>query len=854
MFRLFRLCFLLMSILFSNVYSFQPFFDSRITYPLENPKNKSITADFNKDGYLDFIASTYSASGTAENLSYVFLNNGDGTFRFFDSFQTGGSSVTLLSAGDFNNDGFNDLAIVDRLYLYNALSIYMNQGDGSFKYINKYNIGTSSYHAPYIAVLDMNNDGFDDILQMKAENKENIELLISNGDGSFAFGTSGEEIIEIPMEHYGKIRQWDVNHDAYEDILIQGNKTITPVTGDPYTQSFIATYINQGDTTFALASEYLYGTSSDEIYSYKTGYFNSDSEKDILLKDLENKFTILINDSDGSFSNQGTCPVITATPYYYHYSTGDINGDGYSDICITDRENGIVSVYMNNGNDAITFSEAVDYPGKYYTGNYAKEEFSCHDLNNDGFSDFAFYVSSLSVTLNHGDGTFKKYQAIEDMGSQSKGIAVEDFNMDGFPDIITVDDKYFYTSYNSGNGTFLPSIKKHSGVSNITGIFSGNFNDDEIADFALTGCSVKLFYGSESGVFESGPQIDTGLSCLECTSGQAADFNGDGQVDFALYYFGYLKVVLSKSDHSYELETYPFSSHIVQTKQIQDLVLADIDMDNDMDILFSYGTNIFINFNDGGGHFSIKDSIRSDYGFSGLTVEDLNNDGLLDIASNQFNGFEGSVAIYLNNGSTSFILAGNYASFYVANYDKIYSADMDNDGDPDLLSNGKNGISLFINEGDGSFPLCQVYSDGDEGVSFQPADFDQDSTIDIAVLSSIPGKELVYIFPNSKRLPVSIAEEQSVPIVPNGITLEQNFPNPFNPTTTISYRLSIAGKVDLSIYNLLGQKVTTLLSGLQTAGQHQINWNASGFASGVYLYKLTSDKNVTQTKKLILIK
>ncbi len=853
MFKSLQRSVLILFILFSNGFPFQPFFDSRIIYPLENPKNKSITADFNNDGYLDYIASTYSSSGAAENYSYVFLNNGDGTFHFFDSFQTGGNNITRLLSGDFNNDGFNDFATVFRTYSSNILTIYLNKGNGSFQNVNQYEIGNSTYAAPHMAILDMNNDGFDDILQMKAENKENIEVLISNGDGSFAIGASGEEIIEIPMEHYGKINQWDINHDAYEDIFIQGNKTITPVTGDPYTQSFIATYINQGDTTFVLASEYLYGTSSDEIYSYQTGYFNSDSEQDILLKDTENIFTILINNSDGSFSNQGTCP-LTSTPYYYHYSAGDINGDGYDDISVSDREKGIVSVYMNNGNDAITFSEAVDYPGNYYEGNYAKEEFSCHDLNNDGYSDFAFYAVSLSVTLNHGDGTFENYQVIENMGTQSKDIAVEDFNGDGFSDIITVDDLYFYASYNDGNGNFLPSKKMSGGVSKITGILSGNFNDDEIPDFALTGCSVKLFYGSESGVFESGPQIDTGLSCLECSGGQAADFNGDGQVDFALYYFGYLKVLLSKSDKSYELETYPFSSDIVQTKQIKDLVLVDIDADNDTDILFSYGTNIFINFNDGGGHFSIKDSISSDLGFTGLTVEDLNNDGLLDIASNQINGFEGKVAIYLNNGSARFTLAGNYGLFYLPNYDKIYSADMDNDGDPDLLSNGKNGISLFLNEGDGSFPQCQVYSDGDESVTFQPADFDQDSTIDIAVLSSIPGKELVYIFPNSKRLPVSIAGNQTDPIKPNRITLEQNYPNPFNAETVISYQLTVNCEIELSIFNVLGQKVTTLVNRRQETGSYRVTWDASDFPSGLYFYKLETNKRFIQTKKLILLK
>jgi uncharacterized delta-60 repeat protein len=89
---------------------------------------------------------------------------------------------------------------------------------------------------------------------------------------------------------------------------------------------------------------------------------------------------------------------------------------------------------------------------------------------------------------------------------------------------------------------------------------------------------------------------------------------------------------------------------------------------------------------------------------------------------------------------------------------------------------------------------------------------------------------------------------------PQTFTLAQNYPNPFNPITTISYQLPAVSEVNLSIYNVLGQKVATLVSGRQTAGRHQVKWNAGAFASGVYLYKLTADKSFTQTKKLILLK
>jgi hypothetical protein len=84
--------------------------------------------------------------------------------------------------------------------------------------------------------------------------------------------------------------------------------------------------------------------------------------------------------------------------------------------------------------------------------------------------------------------------------------------------------------------------------------------------------------------------------------------------------------------------------------------------------------------------------------------------------------------------------------------------------------------------------------------------------------------------------------------------LSQNYPNPFNPVTVINWQLAVTSHIDLSIYNLLGQKVCTLVSGKQEAGNHKIEWDASGFTSGVYLYRLITDNGFVQTRKLILLK
>jgi len=93
----------------------------------------------------------------------------------------------------------------------------------------------------------------------------------------------------------------------------------------------------------------------------------------------------------------------------------------------------------------------------------------------------------------------------------------------------------------------------------------------------------------------------------------------------------------------------------------------------------------------------------------------------------------------------------------------------------------------------------------------------------------------------------------NITIIPSEFALEQNYPNPFNPATVINYTLPFESHVVLKIYNLLGQEVETLVDELQDAGFKSLTWDATGFASGMYYYRLQSGYFV-ETKKLVLIK
>jgi hypothetical protein len=88
---------------------------------------------------------------------------------------------------------------------------------------------------------------------------------------------------------------------------------------------------------------------------------------------------------------------------------------------------------------------------------------------------------------------------------------------------------------------------------------------------------------------------------------------------------------------------------------------------------------------------------------------------------------------------------------------------------------------------------------------------------------------------------------------PSNYQLYQNYPNPFNPTTEIKYSLSANSKIELSVYNSSGQKVSTLVNQYQRAGTYTVEFNASDLTSGLYFYKIISEY-FTQTRKMLLIK
>lgn len=105
----------------------------------------------------------------------------------------------------------------------------------------------------------------------------------------------------------------------------------------------------------------------------------------------------------------------------------------------------------------------------------------------------------------------------------------------------------------------------------------------------------------------------------------------------------------------------------------------------------------------------------------------------------------------------------------------------------------------------------------------------------------------------SNGVPPVVGVRQVGSVVPETFVLDQNYPNPFNPTTTIRYDVPAAGEVTLKVFNILGQEVRTLFSGIQQPGTYEAIFEGNGLSSGVYLFRLSAP-GYGQTRKMILAK
>jgi hypothetical protein len=275
-------------------------------------------------------------------------------------------------------------------------------------------------------------------------------------------------------------------------------------------------------------------------------------------------------------------------------------------------------------------------------------------------------------------------------------------------------------------------------------------------------------------------------------------------------------------------------------------VLGIVEYDEDIFIGFK-DSSLVISYDSGETSEVIINNFFEEYPYFGTSFEPL----IIDPSSPVF--YLRNNKDYIRNGITyDIIRVKRFGTFndYVWEDDELLK-----DSNKKRISiDASNSGHLYLSD------TTRVFFSEDYGETMQEIlEFEEEVT----GLYKKPNSDILYVLTKNNLFEVENGQATSIkqvpisrepePEIPEQITLHQNFPNPFNPTTTIQFQLDKATFTKLTIYDVLGRKVRELVNEVRPVGTNTIQFDATNLASGVYLYRLEAN-GVVQTKRLTLIK
>ena len=287
-----------------------------------------------------------------------------------------------------------------------------------------------------------------------------------------------------------------------------------------------------------------------------------------------------------------------------------------------------------------------------------------------------------------------------------------------------------------------------------------------------------------------------------------------------------------------------------------DVIANDIDLDGDSLILFSLDTtNTF-------GHASINDTLNQISYTPPLNYYGI--DSVRYMVSDHIEGFDyASVHITItsvNDPPQDFAIiyptiadtfSTNEACDSLIGYTWHSSSDIDSELDYKLTIelDFLNAVHSDIHE----YITDTIFDISSHSLDVLLNDFNLDHSVFVWYVESFDGEYSAYSDSGQFFLTRSNLNSKSKAIVPQRFFIGQNYPNPFNPVTTIQYELPQRSVVKITIYDLLGKEVATLVSETQDAGYKSVQWDASNISSGMYFYKIRAGDHV-QTRKMLVLK
>ena len=478
------------------------------------------------------------------------------------------------------------------------------------------------------------------------------------------------------------------------------------------------------------------------------------------------------------------------------------------------------------------------------------------DINNDGKADFAVSAASVGKTFIYFGGKGVLDSTVDVKIRGGGGMALGDLNGDGRMDLVVAGPNQEETLYVYFGKTPTPLaidtvpdviIPRESSGGGETGFGKsfaiGDLNHDGFDDLVVGAYyfgpdqgRVYLYYGRIN--FKNTPDAIAEGDAVRYLYGRyikIADINGDGIKDLAIgsdrrkyvdsiwVNDGLLDIYYGKSGWQFTKNGYNQRFDIANTgyQSIYSFGLVDVNADGKADISITQGESAYF-------FYGRSDSVRhtpdfilanpdtsfyTGFGSAAYPIGDINKDGKEDYAMRLGPGGPGAcIAVYLGNT--------NPQRKPVA----------------DRCRGGNDPFNIIV-------PLGDINGDGVN--DFGSVAFD---------LFSNDGSFIIFSGDSNYVMPVSNKHVEP----PQDLDLKQNFPNPFNPSTTIEYKLSTKGHVVIMIYDAVGREVKTLLSQNQEGGSYKTVWDGTDsrgerVSSGLYFYQLQINNN-TVTKKAVHIK
>jgi hypothetical protein len=555
--------------------------------------------DIDGDGAVDLVV-----GDLANNVIWVAQGDNTGKFTFLNTLGSGYPIAAYLM--DLNGDGHLDIVTLDRLGA--SAQVNLGNGDGTFQTGVDYSFGTATYS---LYLFDLDGDGHPDVVGETYPSQ--VAMMKGNPDGTFGAATTLTTVpTDAILAGFG-----DYNGSGTTDLVFLNSAGIGVVPGS-------------GNLTYGSLLSSLAGASSSMLLAQ--GDFNRDGRTDVALG-VEGGIALLLGKGDGTF--------LSADVYDVGKSVGtavvaDFNGDKLADIAVT-----VPADYprLLLGNGLGQFTLASDQNTSYGTQSPGSAA-AVADFNGDGKKDLVVIeVSSANpyggpvVLFGQGDGTFLAPTSLTN-GS----TVVGDLNSDGKSDMVSATfpgPPYIVSTLGAANDTFnaMNTLLRNPTFAGIAGL--GDLNHDGKPDllvYAYT--ALEVWFGNGDGTFSYQGRIDfNGYVAQQMVP--IADLDGDGKADLVVVQPPTLLVPTSSilifygnGDGTFQPPVTLATSHTYTQ-----IVVADVNRDNKLDLVLTDGIGIAVITNLGGRTFGPEEHYVAGQSISQLNVIDVNGDGFPDIVT-----------------------------------------------------------------------------------------------------------------------------------------------------------------------------------------------------------------------------